>query len=75
MPFRFRPLGLLGSILEVLGGALVLSWTTEGYSIGFTVMLVVAGIALIGVGVYGVLVAARRAPASRQSPGRDINSA
>ena len=74
MPFVFRPLDLLGSVLEILAGAYLLSWTTDGYPIWFTIVLIVVGVELVVAGVLRVLIAAQRSYASRRSLSRDINT-
>jgi hypothetical protein len=79
MPMRFRPFGVAGSVLEVLGGLLILRsvlWTNEDeYSGWFAAVVVGIGTLLICTGVTGIAVATRRALMARSARTRDANAA
>ena len=78
MPLRFRPLGVGGSVLEVLGGLIILRsvlWTdAEEYPGWFAVVVVAIGTLLICTGVTGIAVAARRERMTRSNRSRDPNA-
>ncbi len=79
MPLRFRPFGVVGSVLEVLGGLLILRsvlWTDEEeYSGWFATLVVAIGTLLICAGVTGIAAATRRALMARSNRSRDANAA
>jgi hypothetical protein len=79
MPLRFRPFGVGGSVLEVLGGLIILRsalWTDEEeYPGWFAVVVVAIGTLLICTGVTGIVAAARRALMARNNRSRDSNAA
>ena len=75
MPLRFRPFGVGGSVLEVLGGLIILRsvlWTdAEEYPGWFAIVVVAIGTLLICTGVTGVVVAVRRELMTRSTRSRD----
>ena len=76
MPLRFRPFGLLGSMLEVFVGLLALRTalsSREDYPGWVATAEVAIGVVLICAGVIGLFAAARRALMAR-SHGRDVNA-
>jgi hypothetical protein len=75
MALRFRPFGVGGSVLEVLGGLIILRsvlWADEEEYPGWFALVVVAiGTLLICAGATGIAAATRRALVARGNRNRD----
>ena len=68
MPLRFRPFGVVGSVLEVFVGLWILHsvlWSDEDYFGWFETVEVVLGAMVIGAGAIGITTAFRRALIAR----------
>jgi hypothetical protein len=70
MALRFRPFGVGGSVLEVLGGLIILRsvlWADEEeYPAWFALVVVAIGTLLICAGATGIAAATRRALVARR---------
>jgi hypothetical protein len=78
MALRFRPFGVGGSVLEVLGGLIILRsvlWADEEeYPGWFSLVVVAIGTLLICTGVTGIAAATRRALVGRRNRNRGSNA-
>jgi hypothetical protein len=79
MALRFRPFGVGGSVLEVLGGLIILRsvlWAAdeEEYPGWFALVVVAIGTLLICAGATGIAAAIRRALVARGNRNRDSSA-